>query len=200
MVEVLLPLIKSRRISISPETAGRVLFGSPIRDWETLKKMAYALRKNDVSKLNRVLQDLVVRSESSACLICDNSGYVLAQEGVKPQDSMLLSALGAGVFAASRELAALLGESQFSSVFHQGDKKSIFISAVNEEVLLVTIFSNESSVGLVKLYARPAARAIHGIVDEASRREEIVESPEHHFVLNMESDDPVFSAPGKMQQ
>lgn len=155
--------------------------------------MAYALRKNDVDKLSRVLQDLQVRSESSACLICDNSGYVLAQEGVKQQDSMLISALGAGVFSASRELAILLGEDQFSSVFHQGEKESIFISAVNEEVLLVTIFSNDSSVGLVKLYAQPASRAIASIVGEARQREEQVDTPEHHFVLNMENDTELFS-------
>jgi len=155
--------------------------------------MAYALRSQDVRKLNRVLQELIVRSESSACLVCDNSGYVLAQEGVKQQDSMLLSALGAGVFSASRELATLLGEDQFSSVFHQGEKKSIFISAANEEVLLVTIFSNESSVGLVKLYARPAARSIQGIIEVARDREERVESPEHHFVLNIENEGGVFT-------
>lgn len=155
--------------------------------------MAYALRNQDVQKLNRVLQDLIVRAESSACLVCDNSGYVLAQEGVQQRDSMLLSALGAGVFSASRELAGLLGEDQFSSVFHQGEKKSIFISAVNEEVLLVTIFSNDSSVGLVKLYARPAARAIQGIIETAREREELVESPEHHFVLNVDDAKGVFS-------
>ena len=154
--------------------------------------MAYALRGGDVRKLNRILRELVVRSESEACLICDNSGYVLAQDGAGQENSMIISALGAGVFTASRELAGILGEDQFSSVFHQGEEKSIFISSVNEKVLLVTIFSNEVSVGLVKLYARPATRTVDDVIRAAQERESQVEHPDQSFVLNLEEDQEVF--------
>ena len=151
--------------------------------------MAYALTHKDVDKMNRVLHELLQHSESLGCLACDNSGYVLAQRGVDAQDPLLISALGAGVFAASRELARLLGEDKFSSVFHQGEQKSIFICAVNTDVLLVDIFSNEASVGLVKLYAVPAATALRGVLAEVTEREETVGIPEHSFVLNTETSD-----------
>ena len=120
--------------------------------------MAIYLNEDDVRAIQRVLVDLLVRSESDCCLLCDSGGNVMAHEGMDPRsDPFLISALGAGVFAASRELARLLGENEFSAVFHQGEKKSIFIRAVDHDVLLVNIFSRSGSLGLVKLYATPAA-------------------------------------------
>lgn len=146
--------------------------------------MAFALGKKDVQKMNRILQELLDRSESTGCVVCDHSGYVLAQQGADAHDPLLISALGAGVFAASRELARLLGEDKFSAVFHQGERKSIFICAVNSDVLLVVIFTNEGSVGLVKLYAGPAADALRGTLRDIEERQEVVAVPEYTFVLN----------------
>ena len=150
--------------------------------------MAFALSKTDVEKMNRVLQELLAQSEAVGCVVCDYSGYVLAQQGVDSQDPLLISALGAGVFSASRELAKLLGEDKFSAVFHQGERKSIFICAVNLDVLLVVIFTNEASVGLVKLYSGPATSTMRQILDEVQRRAATMEVPEHTFVLNLKDD------------
>jgi predicted regulator of Ras-like GTPase activity (Roadblock/LC7/MglB family) len=148
--------------------------------------MAYAISRKESQRLTRVLQELLERAESSGCVLCDHSGYVLAQTGPDAEDPLLISALGAGVFAASRELARLLGEDKFSSVFHQGEKKSIFICAVTADVLLVIIFSNEASVGLVKLYAGPAAAAMGKVLEDVRVREETVDTPEHTFVLRVD--------------
>ena len=150
--------------------------------------MAFSLARKDVQKLNRVLQELLERSESTGCVVCDHSGYVLAQRGPDARDPLLISALGAGVFAASRELARLLGEDEFSAVFHQGERKNIFICAVNLDVLLVVIFSNEASVGLVKLYSSPATDSLRGVLEEVREREATVAVPEHTFVLNTSDD------------
>lgn len=145
--------------------------------------MAFSLNEADVGKSRRILLDLIVRSESDGCVICDSGGYVLAQEGRGAQDPLLLSALGAGVFAASKELARMLGEDEFSAVFHQGERKSIFIRAVDREILLVIIFSNSASVGLVKLYATPAAAELRSVFEEVARRGNRMDHPEQSFVL-----------------
>lgn len=150
--------------------------------------MAFALSKNDVEKIGRVLEELLVQSEATGCVVCDYSGYVLSQQGVDAQDPLLISALGAGVFSASRELAHLLGEDKFSAVFHQGERKSIFICAVNKDVLLVVIFTNEASVGLVKLYSGPATATLRQILDDVQVRAATVSVPEHTFVLNDNAD------------
>jgi len=88
-----------------------------------------------------VLLQLLARSESDDCLLCDSGGHVLALEGASKHDPFLISALGAGIFGASRELARMLGENEFSAVLHQGERKSIFLRAVDADTLLVMIFS-----------------------------------------------------------
>lgn len=145
--------------------------------------MAVSLMSEDVARMRRILLNLLDRSESDGCVVCDSGGYVLAQEGRETQDPLLLSALGAGVFAASRELARMLGEDEFSAVFHQGERKSILIRAVNSEVLLVIIFSRADVVGLVRLYAAPAAAELRRLFDAMSERGGDVDHPERGFVL-----------------
>jgi len=150
--------------------------------------MALALREKDVARIRRILMELLDRSESDGCVVCDSGGYVLAQEGRGATDPLLLSALGAGVFAASRELARVLGEDEFSAVFHQGERRSIFIRAVNSEVLLVIIFSNTANVGLVRLYASPAAGQMKALLEEVAAEAEVVEDAERAFVLTQGGD------------
>lgn len=132
--------------------------------------MSLMLMEDDVERLRRILLDLLVRSESDDCILCDAGGIVLVREGPESWDPLQISALGAGVFAASRELARILGENEFSAVFHQGEKKSIFIRAVNQEVLLVNIFSKAASVGLVKLYSTPTVAECRAIFAEIKAR------------------------------
>jgi len=128
--------------------------------------MTLSLTKNDERKLQHILHDLAEHAEADGCLLCGEVGHVIAQQGVNSDDSQIISALGAGVFSASRELARILGEDGFSAVVHQGERKSIYIGAVNPEVLLVVVFSVEASLGLVKLYAAPAAAAMRSILEE----------------------------------
>lgn len=150
--------------------------------------MALALREKDVARIRRILIELLQRSESDGCVVCDSGGYVIAQEGAGASDPLLISALGAGVFAASRELARVLGEDEFSAVFHQGERRSIFIRAVNSEVLLVIIFSKTANVGLVRLYATPAANQMRTVFDEIAAVGEDIEHPERAFVLKSDGD------------
>lgn len=132
--------------------------------------MPRTLSRSDERKFQHILRDLVEHAEADGCVLCGEVGHVIAQHGVGGADSELISALGAGVFSASRELARLLGEDKFSAVVHQGEKKSIYIGAVNTEVLLVVTFSIEASMGLVKLYAAPAIAAMRAILDGAGAR------------------------------
>lgn len=146
--------------------------------------MAFVLVPKDVQRMHLVLNQLLLRADSQGCMVCDFSGHVLTEVGFDCHDPMLISALGAGVFAASRELARLLGENEFSSVIHQGEKRSLFICAVNNDILLVTVFSNSASVGLVKLYARPAVAELRALFAGIQDRGDTRPSNEQTFVLN----------------
>ncbi len=155
--------------------------------------MAYSMGSKDVRRMRRILLELLDRSEADACVVCDQAGHVLAEEGLESQDPHLMSALGAGVFAATRELAGLLGENEFSSVVHQGTRRSILICAVDEQSLLLVIFGTSANLGLVKLYASPAAMAMRAVLDRVrGRSEEETAPPGHTFVLRQGA--PLFGA------
>lgn len=145
--------------------------------------MALILGKEDMNRLKSIAVNLLEQSEADGCVLCDGGGHMLVQEGAGTNDPLLLAALGAGVFAGSRKLAQMLGEENFSAVFHQGERKSIFIRAVNEDVILVVIFSKQDGAGLVKLYADPAAERIRGVLEELDNSGDRVDDEEKSFVL-----------------
>lgn len=150
--------------------------------------MAFTMTRGSVRKIHRILADLLANGEADGCLVCDQAGHVLDQVGVGSHDPHLLSALGAGVFSATRELARILGEDEFSVVLHQGALRSILLCAVNEDALLGVIFSSASSVGLVKLYAPLAADSIRMVLEEAVDGGVEVDAGMQSFVVTEEGD------------
>ena len=136
--------------------------------------MAFELNVNDCEKIQKDLNDFLDLSEAQATLLCDRGGSILFSEGEFNEDSIdLVCALVAGSFAATKELALALGEEEFSAIFHQGQNNSIFISAIGEEVLLLSIFSENTNAGLVKMYAKSACRKMQGIFAEIGERQEV---------------------------
>jgi len=136
--------------------------------------MAFELNIEDCNRIEVDLRDFLEHSEASAALLCDRGGSILYSQGEFDDSSIdLICALVAGSFAATKELALALGEDEFSSVFHQGSKQSIFICSIGEEVLLLSLFSEQTNAGLVKMYAQSAGRKLHGLFDEITEREHI---------------------------
>ena len=98
--------------------------------------MGFALKHQEYDQIKRDLDEYLSNSEARTALLCDRGGNIIVSSGEPITDSMdMISALVAGSFAATKELAMLLGEKEFSTIFHQGIKISIFISSVGEEVL-----------------------------------------------------------------
>lgn len=138
----------------------------------------------DTEEISRILDELLVRSEAETCLLCDSGGHVLAHHGVKREDPFALGALGAGVFAASKELARMLGETEFDTVFHQGRNTNLLIRGVTPDVLLVIIFTHATSLGLVKLYTDPATAALQSLFETIRTRGAPLPVDDHRsFVL-----------------
>jgi predicted regulator of Ras-like GTPase activity (Roadblock/LC7/MglB family) len=72
-------------------------------------------------------------------------------------DVAALSALTAANFGATAEIAKLLGEDEFNLLFHKGNKENIYFSGVGEHLIVVTIFDNKTSLGLVRLRVNKVA-------------------------------------------
>jgi hypothetical protein len=78
-----------------------------------------------------------------------------------------LAALAASSFAATRQLAQLLSERQFTLLFHEGQEANLHVVQVNEQILLLLTFGHDTQVGRVRLYTSRAVEALKPVFDAA---------------------------------
>ncbi len=131
------------------------------------------LFEEDFRRLNQILRKLRVESEASVVLLVDKNGQRIASVGdVEALDMTALASLTAGNVAATDGLARVLGEREFSVLLHEGEKENIHVSIVGRRVILVVIFSERSSLGLVRLRVRQAAAELDLAFREINERME----------------------------
>jgi predicted regulator of Ras-like GTPase activity (Roadblock/LC7/MglB family) len=108
----------------------------------------------DVRELDRLLEELVARSEASAAMIIDKGGFLINQWGdIRALDATTLAALAAGSFAATQGMASIVSEDNFSCVYQQGEHFSLIVQNIETDTLLVVVFAAHVSVGAVKYFA-----------------------------------------------
>jgi len=111
--------------------------------------------------LNDMLADLEVQTEANAVYLTDQGGNILACASSAGDDTIqTVAALAAGSFAATRQLASMIGEPSFTSVFHKGERANIYIQCLDEDYLLLVIFGRAATLGLVKLYTDNTCREL----------------------------------------
>ncbi len=147
--------------------------------------MGFMLKDLEYGQLKQDLDEFLTNSEAQTVLLCDRGGNVIVSSGEAFIDTIdMISALVAGAFAATKELAGILGENEFTAIFHQGAKISIFISAVGEEVILLAIFTDETNAGLVKMYALTTCRKFSNLFKDIMSRKQIkIDDPTQSFQL-----------------
>ena len=121
------------------------------------------------NQLLNALTDYLDKSEASFALVIDRGGSILSQHGDIPagSDMTILAALAAGSYAATRELATRIGEADFSTLHQEGQKLQLLMSAVDEDVVLVTGFGPQTTLGLVRFYAARAVPQVAAIIQDA---------------------------------
>ncbi len=117
--------------------------------------------------LGRLRQD----SNANVVFLIDKNGQQIAAMGdMTDLDTTSLASLTAGNVAATDGLARLIGEKEFSILFHEGEKDNIHISIVAQRVILVVIFDERSSLGLVRLRVRRATSELDRIFEEITEK------------------------------
>jgi len=113
------------------------------------------------AKIKKSLNKMLVTSGAHSVLLIDKSGQLIASAGdPSTLDIMALSALTAANFGATSEIAKLLGEEEFSVLYHKGKNESINFSTVGDELIMVTLFDNRTSLGLVRLRINSATQEL----------------------------------------
>lgn len=130
-----------------------------------------------------VLERLNKEANSKVVFLVDKNGQLISAAGdTKNLDTTSLASLTAGNIAATGGLAKLIGEKEFSILFHEGEKDNIHISIIGQRVILVVIFDTRSSLGLVRLRVKKASDELktifEGLLTKIEQKEATnVESP-----------------------
>src|SRR4030043_2210093 len=114
--------------------------------------MNIVITEKDMKEINYCLNKMVSSSMAHSVLLIDRSGQLIAHHGNKPEiDILSLSALTAANFGATSEIARMLGEEEFTLLFHKGRSENVYFSAIGDHVILVTLFDDRTSLGVIRL-------------------------------------------------
>ncbi len=112
------------------------------------------LVERDIQLLDETLREFIAHTEATTALIIDKGGFLITHQGDAVQfDLTTIGALASGAFMANQTIAGLVNESNFNSIYQQGEKFSMFVVNVDEHCMLVVIFKAQVGGGVVKYYA-----------------------------------------------
>jgi predicted regulator of Ras-like GTPase activity (Roadblock/LC7/MglB family) len=141
---------------------------------ESLRSSRLVFYREDIELISKALVTFLKNANARCVLLVDKDGHLVTKEGESSSYDMdTISALVAGSFAATKQMAKLLGEEEFSIMFHQGRKDNIQLSLVGERTILAVIFGDQTTLGMVRLYASQVSVKLAGIfADIANRKSE----------------------------
>ena len=123
--------------------------------------------EEEFERIKHLLNRLRIDASAKIVFLVDKNGQQIAGAGeVDSVDTTSLASLTAGNVAATDGLAKLIGEKEFSILFHEGRKDNIHISIVGHRLILVVIFDERSSLGLVRLRVRKISGDIERVLSE----------------------------------
>jgi predicted regulator of Ras-like GTPase activity (Roadblock/LC7/MglB family) len=129
--------------------------------------------EEEFRRIDAELKKLHQQSNSQVVFLVDKNGQLIASAGdTHDLDTTSLASLTAGNIAATGGIARLLGEKEFTILFHEGEKDNIHISLIGQRIILVIIFDNRSSLGLVRLRVKKASEALAVIFEEITQKAE----------------------------
>jgi len=109
-------------------------------------------------KIERFLENFLVRTGAQHIFFAAKSGEVLVYSGLKKEEKISsITALLAGVFNATEELARIIDEHQFKQFFLKGQAWNLFYQNISPQFLLVVIFKDETLLGSVRVLSEKLA-------------------------------------------
>jgi len=153
--------------------------------------------QEEFDRISLLLNRLRVDANAKIVFLVDKNGQQIAGAGeIDLVDTTSLASLTAGNVAATDGLARLIGEREFTILFHEGRKDNIHISIVGQRLILVVIFDERSSLGLVRLRVRKASTGIERILnemEEKAQRVGVTEATSPFAEITDEDIDALFS-------
>jgi predicted regulator of Ras-like GTPase activity (Roadblock/LC7/MglB family) len=131
------------------------------------------LFEEDHKKILEVSKRLVSDANAKAVFLVDKNGQMVAEAGeLVGIDTTSLASLVAGNIAATGGLAKIIGENEFPVHFHQGERDNLHITLVARRIILVVVFDDRSSLGLVRLRVKKAGARLSELFEALFKKAE----------------------------
>jgi len=128
---------------------------------------SWTFEERDFTRIDKLLQGFLYDSSARCTLLVDRTGQLITTAGEKPDfDSTAFASLAAADFSANDQLASMIGENEFSSLFHQGEKESMYLADVAKRVILVVLFDNRTTLGMIRIKVKGVVRELSDIFRE----------------------------------
>ncbi len=132
---------------------------------------SWSFTEDDFNAITQSLQRFLYDANARCALLVDRAGQLVATVGEQPKfDPTTFATLTAADFSANDQLAKLIGESDFNSLFHQGEKESMYLADVARRVILVVLFDNRTTLGLVRLKMKQTVEELTKLFDAVFQR------------------------------
>ena len=133
-----------------------------------MSESPFIIQENQFQRIKALLHKLCVESAARVVFLVDRDGQTIAVHGeIGDMDTTSFSSLAAGNVAATNSMAKLLGEDIFPTVVHEGERESIYICVIGRS-LLVLVFDDRSTLGLVKLRTKKASHELANILQDVA--------------------------------
>ena len=128
--------------------------------------MSLILTKNEMTRLEDIIEKELLHAGAQHVIIVDMAGNLILERGsLKMDDIMSLAVLSAANFAATAQIAKLVGEEDFTLMFHKGDKRNIHFNRLGKDYIIITLFDDTVSLGLIRLKSHNAIERLSVVLD-----------------------------------
>src|SRR5213595_1468801 len=132
---------------------------------------SWSFTEDDFAAITDSLNRFLYESNARCSLLVDRSGQLVATVGEQPKfDPTAFATLTAADFSANDQLAKLIGETDFNSLFHQGEKESMYLADIARRVILVVLFDNRTTLGLVRLKMKQTVEELTKLFEAVFKR------------------------------
>jgi predicted regulator of Ras-like GTPase activity (Roadblock/LC7/MglB family) len=129
------------------------------------------LLEDDIQRIDEALREFLASADAVTALVIDKGGFLISHQGdAHDYDLTTIAALSSGAFMANQTIAGLVHETNFNSIYQQGEQVSIFVVSVDENCMLVVVFKSQTGVGVVKYFAASAVKRIACQLEIAQER------------------------------
>ncbi len=113
---------------------------------------SFVLTPEKVDAVRTLIEKNLINAGVSKVMIIDDAGNILTECGTESSitDTTSLAALAAANFGATAQIAKLIGENDFSLLFHQGRKRSVHFIRIGKELIMMSVFNDDISLGLIR--------------------------------------------------